>query len=91
MLATYGTGESAYTVTVARRGGVVDVADTSGGLGSDGRVVITLALPSTDDVIRATHASATAVVTVVRATRAEDDTGAERYSPTADAPPRNDR
>ena len=81
VLATYGTGEAAYTITVARRAQVVDVADTAGGLGSDGRVVVTLALSSPDDVMAATHASAVAVVTVVRSTRAGDDAGADRYSP----------
>jgi Flp pilus assembly protein CpaB len=81
VLATYGTGEAAYTITVARRARVVDVSDTAGGLGSDGRVVITLALSSPDDVMAATHASAVAVVTVVRATHADGGAGADRYSP----------
>jgi Flp pilus assembly protein CpaB len=81
VLATYGTSDAAYTVTVARRSRVVDVADTSGGLGSDGRVVLTLAMPSPDEVMAATHASAVAVVTVVRATRAGDLSAPDRYSP----------
>ncbi len=80
VLATYGTGESAYTVTVARRAQVVDVAETSGGLGSDGRIVVTLALQDAETVLRATHSSVAAVVTLVRATRAPQDDGADRYS-----------
>jgi Flp pilus assembly protein CpaB len=91
VLATYGTGEAAYTVTVARRSRVVDVADTSGGLGSDGRVVITLAMASPGEVMAATHASAVAVVTVVRATRAGNEMGSERYSPTAAPTVQGDR
>ncbi len=49
VLATYGTGESAYTVTVARRAHVVDVAETTGGLGSDGRIVVVVALDDAED------------------------------------------
>ena len=79
VLATYGTGESAYTVTVARRAVVVDLAETTGGLGSDGRIVVTLALADADTVLRATHASVAAVVTLVRSTRAPQDSGADRY------------
>jgi Flp pilus assembly protein CpaB len=86
VLATYGTGELAYTVVVARRARLVDVADTAGGLGSDGRVVLTIALASGDDVIAAAHASTVASVTVVRATRAGGETGPDRYPPTSTGP-----
>ena len=79
VLATYGTGESAYTVTVARRAVVVDLEETMGGLGSDGRIVVTLALADADTVLSATHASVAAVVTLVRSTRAPHDAGADRY------------
>lgn len=83
VLATYGTGELAYTAVVARRAQVVEVADTSSGLGSDGIVVVTLALSSADEVMSTTHASVTAEVTIVRATRASEQGGPDRYSPTA--------
>jgi Flp pilus assembly protein CpaB len=88
VLATYGTGESAYTVAVARRARVVDVAETTGGLGSDGRIEVSLALEDADAVLRATHASVAAVVTLVRSTRALPDNGADRYSPGESAPKR---
>jgi Flp pilus assembly protein CpaB len=83
VLATYGTGESAYTVVVARRARVVRVSESSGGLGSDGRVVVMLALGSANETLAATHASAVATVTLVRATRAatDDGTSADRYPP----------
>jgi Flp pilus assembly protein CpaB len=81
VLATYGTGEGAYTTVVTRGARVLDVADTAGGLGSDGRVVVTLAMRSADEVLSAAHASEVAVVTIVRATRADGDRGADRFSP----------
>jgi Flp pilus assembly protein CpaB len=83
VLATYGTGEAAYTTVVTRGARVLDVADTTGGLGSDGRVVVTLAMASADEVLAAAHASEVAVVTIVRATRADGARGVDRYRPTA--------
>lgn len=87
VLATYGTGESAYTVVVARRARVVRVDESSGGLGSDERVVVALALGSSDETLAATHASAVATVTLVRTTRATatDGDAADRY-PASQAP-----
>ena len=82
VLATYGSGDLAYTTVVARRARLIDVTDTSGGLGSDGRVVLTIALTSADEVMSAAHASAAATVTIVRSTRAGDQAGPDRYSPT---------
>jgi Flp pilus assembly protein CpaB len=82
VLATYGTGESAYTSVVTRRARVIATSATSNGLGSDERIVLTLVLDSPDEVLAATHASIVGVVTVVRATRASDDSGSDRYAPT---------
>jgi hypothetical protein len=82
VLATYGSGDLAYTTVVARRARLIDVADTSGGLGSDGRVVLTISLSSADEVMGAAHAGAAATVTIVRSTRADDQAGPDRYSPT---------
>lgn len=87
VLATYGTGESAYTVVVARRARVTGVRASTGGLGSDERVVVGLALATADETLAVTHAGVAAVVTLVRTTRAPDDGGLDRYAPPARATP----
>jgi Flp pilus assembly protein CpaB len=81
VLATYGTGEAAFTTVVTRQARVLDISETSSGLGSDGRIVATLALPSADEVLAAAHASEVGVVTLVRATRADGARGADRFAP----------
>ena len=69
LLATYGSGESASTVVAARGVRLVAVEEAAKGtLGSTGTVVVTLALPGRDAVLRATHASQVAEVSLVRAT-----------------------
>jgi Flp pilus assembly protein CpaB len=86
VLATYGTGEAGHT-SVAARGATVLAADdgSSGGIGSPGTVVMSIALTSAADVVRVAHAAETSAVTIVRATRA-DDPLPERYGPIDDEP-----
>ncbi|MEJ5254753.1 MAG: SAF domain-containing protein [Acidimicrobiales bacterium] len=72
VLATYGTGDGAYTLVAARDARVTAIDDGSGGtIGSPGRVVITLALHDPDEVLRLTHAAEVGAVTLVRASRAD--------------------
>lgn len=76
VLATYGTGTDAFTTVVARRASVVDASSTGRAtIGTGGRVVLTLALESRQEVIAVAHASQVAAVTLVRTTR--DDAGAD--------------
>ncbi|MEO7555265.1 MAG: RcpC/CpaB family pilus assembly protein [Acidimicrobiales bacterium] len=70
--ATYGTGNAATTVIVARRAEVVKVDDARrSSVGGGGEVVIELALADPDDVLAVTHASQAGSVTLVRATGAD--------------------
>lgn len=72
VLATYGTGDAAYTLVVARGARVAAVDDGSGGtIGSPGTVVVTLALRDPEEVLRVAHAAEVGAVTLVRATRAD--------------------
>lgn len=71
VLATYGTGDAAYTLVVARGAGVTALDDGSGGtIGSAGTVVVTLALRDPDEVLRVAHAAEVGSITLVRTTRA---------------------
>lgn len=72
VVATYGTGNAATTVIVARRAEVVKVDDARrSSVGGGGELVIELALADPDDVLAVTHASQAGSVTLVRATGAE--------------------
>lgn len=76
VLATFGSGNDATTTVLARDARVVRIADTkSGSLGTSGKLVITLALPSADQLLDAVHAAQTASITVVRSTLAGATTG----------------
>ncbi len=76
VLATFGTGSDATTTVLARDATVVRIADArSGTLGSSAKLIITLALPSADQLLDAVHAAQTADITVVRSTLAGDTTG----------------
>ena len=67
LLATYGTGETAHTDVVARHVRLLDIEDASKAtIGSTGKVVVTLALDSDDDVVRAAHATEVAAIVLVR-------------------------
>ena len=84
LLATYGTGESAETVVVARGVRLVDVSD--GGhesLESAGKLVITIALADADQALRAAHATQVAALTLVRSavsTSTGSTAGSNSYS-----------
>jgi Flp pilus assembly protein CpaB len=76
VLATYGSGSDATTTVLARDARVIRSTDAkSGSLGSSGKLIITLALPSADQLLDAAHAAQVASITVVRSTRAGDTTG----------------
>lgn len=72
VLATYGTGNDAVTVVLARDARVIRVEDTkSGALGAAGKLVTTLALGSDAQVLDAVHAAQVAAITLVRSTRSD--------------------
>lgn len=76
VLATYGSGSDATTTVLARDARVVRIADAkSGTLGSSGKLILTLALPSADQLLDAAHAAQVASITVVRSTLAGETTG----------------
>lgn len=76
VLATYGSGSDATTTVLARDARVIRSTDAkSGSLGSSGKLIITLALPSADQLLDAAHAAQVASITVVRSTLAGDTTG----------------
>ncbi len=67
LLATYGTGQSAETVVVARQVRLIDVDDHSQtSLASTGKLVVTVALATDAQVLAATHASQVGAVTLAR-------------------------
>lgn len=85
LLATFGSGSDASTVVVARGARVLHVQEARNGtLASSGRLVLTVALASGEEVVDVAHASQVAVITLVRPS--DDGTsGASRTStsPTA--------
>ena len=80
LLATYGTGETARTLVVARRVRLIDLDDAQRGLDSTGKIVVTVALVDPDDVLRVAHASQVATVTLVRSSGGSGDSGGDSYS-----------
>ena len=80
VLATYGTGDAARTEMVARGVRLLDLEEAGKAtIGSNGKVVVTLAMTSADDVLRAAHASEVAAITLVRSDGAPSPGGADRY------------
>lgn len=76
VLATYGSGSDATTTVLARDAGVIRVSDAkSSSMGSSGKLIITLALSSADQLLEAVHAAQVASITVVRSTLAGDSVG----------------
>ena len=76
VLATYGSGSDAMTTVLARDASVIRIADQkSGALGSSGKLIITLALASADQLLDAAHAAQVASITVVRSTLAGNTIG----------------
>ncbi len=91
LLATYGTGDTARTVVVARAVRLVDLDDdTHGGLESTGKVVVTIQLRDPTTLLAVTHATEAAAVTLVRS-RGPLPPGPDSYTPSTDpissAPP----
>lgn len=69
VLATYGTGNDAVTVMIARDARVLRLEELrSNGMASSGRVLATLAVSTRDQVLDAVHASNVATITFVRTT-----------------------
>lgn len=91
VLATYGTGEGAFTVTTASGAAVIDVRSSSRSFAEGDRLVVLLAVRDGAQVIETAHASVAATVTLVRATRAGDADGLpESYrTPPPPAPSRS--
>ena len=76
VLATYGSGADSTTTVLARDADVIRIADAkSGSLGASGKLIITLALASADQLLDAVHAAQVASITVVRSTLAGDTVG----------------
>ena len=76
VLATYGSGTDATTTVLARDARVIRITDAkSGALGSSGKLILTLALSSADQLLDAAHAAQVASMTIVRSTLAEGTTG----------------
>ncbi len=81
LLATFGSGEDAYTTVLARDARVLGVQEArSGGLGASGRLVLTVGLASNDQVLDVAHASQVGVITVVRSTGVVGPAGRDRTS-----------
>lgn len=85
-LATYGTGEAAHTLVVARAALVRAVSTGDTGLGATGGTALTLALDP-DDVLATAHAARAGAITLVRPVdgrrAATDD---DRYEPSRAGP-----
>jgi hypothetical protein len=79
VLATYGTGESASTLVLARAATVVSTESNKNGVGSSGAVLVTLGLPDADAVVAVAHAAEVGTVTLARtgAVPADADVGTE--------------
>jgi Flp pilus assembly protein CpaB len=78
VLATYGSGSDATTTVLARDANVIRVTDAkSGSLGSSGKLIVTLALTSPDQLLNAVHAAQVASITVVRSTLAGETIGTQ--------------
>ncbi|MGI8663729.1 MAG: SAF domain-containing protein [Acidimicrobiales bacterium] len=89
VLVTYGTGNGATTLVVARRAEVVAIdAGKRGTVGGSGDLVLELALRSAEEVLAVTHASQAGAVTIVRATGAAaagTAQGPDEYRPPPDS------
>jgi hypothetical protein len=84
VLATFGTGDAAFTDVVAGSALVVGLEEPRGALGDTGQVVVTVALEDPDAALALAHAISLAKVTVVRATgsdQASDDVPAYQQVP----------
>lgn len=73
VLATYGSGSAARTVTTVQHALVLAVGDAGDTLAARGSARLTLALQHPDDVVETAHAAQVAGLTVVRTTFAGSD------------------
>lgn len=85
VLATYGTGEVATTLVLARGATVVAVDAPRTGVGSSGAVLVTLTLPGVDAALATAHAGEVGALTLVRPAPSGTAPGVDRYrAPTGD-------
>ena len=70
LLATYGTGNDAYTVVVVRQAHIVAIERPRTSGGDTGPTTVTVAVDSADDALALAHAIQLGKVTLVRATGA---------------------
>ena len=77
VLATYGTGVDAYTLTVVREARVVRVDEAGGALSDGASLVVTLEVSTHDDARAISHSSSAAEVSVVRSAGARS--GGDSY------------
>ena len=75
LMATYGTGNDAYTVGVARGVLVVGLERGRSGLGETGPVLVTVALDEAADAVALAHAAQAGKLTVIRTTGVPNDGG----------------
>lgn len=76
VLATYGSGTEATTMVLARDARVVRINEAkTGALSSAGKLIVTLALVSADQMLDTAHAAQVADITLVRSTLAGDGSG----------------
>jgi Flp pilus assembly protein CpaB len=84
--ATFGQGETAYSLFVIRGAEVLARSDVGGALGDGSKEVLTLSLTSASDALALAHAISAGELAVVRATGAEP-AGADPYrAPSARGP-----
>lgn len=92
LIATYGAGDSAYTLVVARHLPVLAVeAQSKGVVGAAGRVTVTVALDGERQVLEVAHAIEIAKVTLARSTRAGEGDGDGTADQPYTAPGADDR
>lgn len=83
VLVTYGTGNEAYTVTVAEGVRVVNRSRPRGTLGDGRDEVITVAVPSSAQTLALAHAVSAGAVTLVRTAEGVGDDGSRSGAPTS--------
>lgn len=81
VVATFGTGDAAATLTVVSDAEVVGRAGGDEAVGSPGTETVALALPRAEDAVAVAHASVAAEVTLVRTTGAPADGAPSPYRP----------
>jgi Flp pilus assembly protein CpaB len=73
VVATFGTGEGAYSLYVVRQAKVLESRANKSTLGSSQGLVVTLALPSGADALAVAHAMTAGQITLVRSTGTTPD------------------